>query len=65
MLLDQCNKGNDNWATKIKKVLCKNGFGIVLIRENVKNKNFFIKNKEKLADISIPSWNSKMQEKII
>ena len=38
MLLDNCKKGHDNWATKIKKVLCENGFGIVWINESVENK---------------------------
>ena len=52
MLLDHCNKGKDNWATKIKKVLCENGFGIVWISENVGNENFVLSEiKGKLTDI--------------
>ena len=64
MLLDHCNKGKDNWATKIKKVLCENGFGIVWISENVENENFVLSEiKGKLTDIFLQSWNSKMLEK--
>ena len=52
MLLDHCNKGKDNWATKIKKVLCEKGFGIVWISENVGNENFVLSEiKGKLTDI--------------
>ena len=58
MLLDHCNKGKDNWATKIKKVLCENGFGIVWISENVGNENFVLSEiKGKLTDIFLQSWN--------
>ena len=64
MLLDKCNKGYDNWATKIKKVLCENGFGIVWISENVENEGFVLSEiKRKLTDIFLQSWNSKMLEK--
>ena len=58
MLLDHCNKGKDNWATKIKKVLCENGFGIVWISENIEDQNFVLSEiKGKLTDIFLQSLN--------
>ena len=51
-------------GNKIKKVLCKNGFGIVWISENVENEGFVLSEiKRKLTDIFLQSWNSKMLEK--
>ena len=64
MLLDHCEKGNDNWATKIKKVLCENGFGIVWINESVENEGFVLSEiKKRLTDIFLQNWNSKMLER--
>ena len=61
MLLDNCKKGQDNWETKIKKVLCENGFGIVWINESVEDEGFVLSEiKKRLTDIFLQNWNSKM-----
>ena len=45
-------KGHENWATKIKKVLCENGFGIVWMNESVENEGFVLSEiKKRLTDI--------------
>ena len=52
MLLDHCEKGNENWATKVKRILCENGFGIVRINESVENEGFVLSEiKKRLTDI--------------
>ena len=59
--MDNCKKGQDNWATKIKKVLCENGFGIVWINESVEDEGFVLSEiKKRLTDIFLQNWNSKM-----
>ena len=61
MLLDHCNKGKDNWTTKIKNVLCENGFGVVWMNGGVENENYVLSEiKERLTDIFLQNWNSKM-----
>ena len=42
MMLKHCNDGKDNWASRIKKVLCENGFGHIWLFENVSNETFVL-----------------------
>ena len=52
MMLKHCNDGKDNWASRIKKVLCENGFGIIWLFENVSNEKFVLSEiKSRLTDV--------------
>ena len=54
MMLKHCNAGKDNWASRIKKVLCENGFGHIWLFENVSNKKFVLSEiKSRLTDVFI------------
>ena len=60
-LLKQSDKGYDNWATRIKKVLCENGFGIVWMCGYVNNENLMLsKIKSRLIDVFLQNWNTKL-----
>ena len=61
MMLKHCNDGKDNWASRIKKVLCENGFGHIWLFENVSNETFVLSEiKSRLTDVFIQTWNSRM-----
>ena len=63
MLKAQSNKGKDNWVTRIKNVLCENGFAIVWMFEHVTNEKVFLKSlKNRLIDIFKQNWTAKMIE---
>ena len=58
MMLKHCNDGKDNWASRIKKVLCENGFGHIWLFENVSNEKFVLSEiKSRLTDVFIQTWN--------
>ena len=65
MLLRHCEEGKDNWVTRIKKVLCENGFGFLWMCENVSNENYVLTElKSRLTDIFIQTWNMKMSNNV-
>ena len=62
MLLRHCEEGKDNWVTRIKKVLCENGFGFLWMCEN---ENYVLTElKSRLTDIFIQTWNMKMSNNV-
>ena len=61
MMLKNCEDGKDNWVSKVKNVLCENGFGIVWLSQSVNDENHVLSElKFKLTDIFFQTWNSKM-----
>ena len=60
-LVQQSNKGGDNWANRIKTILCESGFGMVWLCGYVTDENYILSEiKTRLTDIFIQTWNSKM-----
>ena len=65
MLLRHCEEGKDNWVTRIKRVLCENGFGFLWMCENVSDENYVLTElKSRLTDIFIQTWNMKMSNNV-
>ena len=61
MMLHNCENGKENWVTKIRNILCENGFGIVWLCQNVNNESSVLKAlKIRLTDIFYQGWNSKI-----
>ena len=56
-----CDKGQDTWVSKIRDLLCTNGFGIVWVCKEVGNEKAFLTLfRERLVDCFKQNWSSKM-----
>ena len=61
MMVSNCEKGKENWVSKIRNILCENGFGVVWLCKDVNNAGFVLSEvKQRLIDIFVQKWNSKM-----
>ena len=61
MLKDLDERGKDTWATEVKALLCKNGFGHVWLSQGVGNKEIFLKEfKQRMSDCAKQNWSSKL-----
>ena len=58
VLLNDCNRGKRNWATKIKELLCTNGYTYVWENPLIVNPNqFIVLFKQRLADCFKQEWS--------
>lgn len=61
MLYRLSENGSENWVSKIRDLLCSNGFGIVWLFKEVGNEKSFCKIlKERLRDCFMQGWNSQV-----
>ena len=59
------SKGNQNWVSSIRDLLCVNGYGYVWLTGEVGNKTlFFARLKQTLIDNFVQNWNSDMRSDI-
>ena len=60
-LFTLASKGNNNWVSAIRDLLCFNGFGIVWLTGEIGNKHLFFKQfKQTLIDNFYQDWNARM-----
>ena len=61
MLVKLSDQGNCNWASKIRDILCENGFGIAWTFKQVGDEKMFLNMvKQRLRDCYIQGWTSKI-----
>jgi hypothetical protein len=64
MMLSQLEFGKENWAYKVKKVICEQGFGIVWMFQEVGNEQLFLSEfKDRLICSFKQNWHSDMEDK--
>jgi len=63
MLKDMDDRGKVTWATKVKDLIFRNGFGNVWEAQKVGNKKNFLRIfKQRLIDCSMQNWSSKLSD---
>lgn len=63
MLRGLDERGKETWATKIKMLLCTNGFGHVWISQGVGNRKAFLSEfKQRMCDCAKQNWSSKLSD---
>ena len=61
MQLNHCLRGRDNWVSKLKNVLCGNGFGFLWMNQSLENEIFVLTEiKKRLTNIFLQTWNCKL-----
>ena len=63
MLFRQCQAGRSNWASDIKNILYRFGFGYIWEAQSLDDRNdFFSKFRQRVLDCNIQEWQEKMVE---
>jgi hypothetical protein len=61
--LQQCNSGKTNWASKVRDILYKYGYGYVWEAQNVTNVDSFMKEfVQRLKDCECQEWSSNVSQ---
>ena len=61
MLLNLSENGRITWATKIKRLLFRNGYGYVWLNQGVGNEELFLHDfKKRLIDCSLQEWTAEL-----
>ena len=63
MLFIQSEAGKENWASQVKQVLTRNGFGLVWLCQDVGNEREFLAElKDRMIACFKQNWHSKIEE---
>ena len=63
MLIAHDNSGRQNWVTKIKNILFRNGFGFVWEAQGIGDLQLFVKEfKDRLIDIHRQEWQAYLND---
>jgi len=64
MLVNMLENGHTNWASNIKDILSKNGFGFVWTDQSVSHeKHFLVEFKNRLTDCFIQQWRENLHNR--
>ena len=63
MLLELDARGKSNWVTRVRNILCENGFGCVWAQQGVGDINLFLQTfRIRLIDCHWQNWNSHVHD---